>query len=177
MCAQERGARSLLSRHFCRGPSTLCSARAHAISCAACCALQSTFAVLNFHIARATIELHDTLYSEHHLPPGAAHLVARMQVWDVRNPSAPTAVLLGHSYPVRKLAFSPHVEPLLLSCSYDMTVRLWDVAAGEDPLINVWQHHSEFAVGVDWDVLSEGMVASCGWDATVRVWHRNGQPV
>jgi peroxin-7 len=58
-----------------------------------------------------------------------------------------------------------------------MTVRLWDISAGEDPLLNVWQHHAEFAVGIDWDVLVDGVVASCGWDATVRVWHRGAQPV
>lgn len=94
----------------------------------------------------------------------------------MRNPAKPTAVLLGHSYPVRKLAFSPHAEPLLLSTSYDMTVRLWDIAAAEDPLLNVWSHHAEFAVGVDWDVLAEGGIASCGWDACVYAWHMRGQP-
>jgi peroxin-7 len=95
-------------------------------------------------------------------------------VWDVRKPGAPTALLLGHSYPVRKLAFSPHAAPLLLSCSYDMTVRLWDTAAAEDPLVRVWGHHTEFAVGVDWDVLQEGGAASCGWDGSVHVWNYRG---
>jgi peroxin-7 len=99
-----------------------------------------------------------------------------MQVWDVRKPAAPTGVLLGHAYPVRHLCFSPHQQTMLLSCSYDMTVRMWDVATSADPLMRVWDHHVEFAVGVDWDVLSEGIVASCGWDACVYTWHCQGQP-
>ena len=58
---------------------------------------------------------------------GAKHCCA-LQVWDVRKPNAPTKVLLGHTYPVRKVAFSPHAAGLLLSCSYDMTVRLLDLS-------------------------------------------------
>lgn len=99
-----------------------------------------------------------------------------IKVWDVRSPNAPLTTLLGHTYPVRKVVFSPHAETLLASCSYDMTVRLWDVAAPEDALLNVWDHHSEFAVGLDWDVLTEGMLASGSWDTCVHTWHRNSDP-
>ena len=45
-----------------------------------------------------------------------------------------------------------------------------------DPLVRVWDHHSEFAVGLDWSVLSEGVIASCAWDETVAVWHTSGAP-
>jgi hypothetical protein len=33
------------------------------------------------------------------------------------------------SYAVRRVLFSPHSANLLLSCSYDMTVKLWDTAS------------------------------------------------
>lgn len=104
------------------------------------------------------------------------HYKLHSQVWDVRSPNTPLRVLRGHTYPIRRLAFSPHSETLLLSASYDMTVRLWNTSAPSDPLLNVWNHHAEFAVGIDWDVLSEGMIASCGWDACIATWHQQGQP-
>lgn len=65
---------------------------------------------------------------------------------------------------------------MLLSCSYDMTVRLWDVAAPEDALLRVWDHHTEFAVGIDFSNLEEGLVASAGWDERVFVWHQQQDP-
>lgn len=38
------------------------------------------------------------------------------------------------SYAVRRVLWSPHAEHLLASCSYDMTVKMWDVAA-PSPLV------------------------------------------
>ena len=37
-----------------------------------------------------------------------------------------------------------------------MTVRLWDYAAPEDALLAVWDHHTEFAVGLDMSLLQVG---------------------
>jgi peroxin-7 len=37
----------------------------------------------------------------------------------------PLAVLPGHAYAVRRLAWSPHLPDVLLSASYDMTCRVW----------------------------------------------------
>lgn len=85
-------------------------------------------------------------------------------------------MLAGHSYAVRRVAFSPHAETVLASSSYDMTVRLWDIAAPEEALIRVWDHHTEFAVGLDWSSLSEGLIASCGWDGMTWVWPSASDP-
>lgn len=68
--------------------------------------------------------------------------------------------------------FSPHAETILASCSYDMTVRLWDIAAPEDSQLRVWDHHTEFAVGLDFSSLSEGMLASTGWDEMTYFWNQ-----
>ncbi len=77
---------------------------------------------------------------------------------------------------MRKVLFSPHAEGLLASCSYDMSVRLWNFQAPEDALLRAWEHHSEFAVGLDLSTLQEGLMASTGWDEQVAVWHQQGVP-
>ena len=84
--------------------------------------------------------------------------------------------LLLCRYGVRKLLFSPHAESILASCSYDMTVRLWDVAAPEDALLKVWDHHTEFALGLDFSLHAEGMIASTGFDEHAFVWHQQSDP-
>ncbi len=60
------------------------------------------------------------------------HLVAvagvdrLIRTFDVRGGTGgPLAVLPGHAYAVRRLAWSPHLPDVLLSASYDMTCRVW----------------------------------------------------
>lgn len=80
-------------------------------------------------------------------------------------------------YAVRKVLFSPHTEHLLLSCSYDMTVRLWDVSSNiEDALLKTWDHHQEFVIGIDFSVHEPGVVGSVGWDGQLYLWHHDGDP-
>ena len=98
-----------------------------------------------------------------------------VRVWDVRTYRTPLAVLSGHGYAVRKLKFSPHARSFLVSCSYDMTVCAWDYMV-EDALIGRYDHHTEFAVGVDMSVLVEGLMASTGWDELVYVWQHGTDP-
>ena len=106
-----------------------------------------------------------------------------IRTWDLRAPQRPVAVLAGHEYAVRKIAWSPHLPDLLLSASYDMTCRVWtDGAAAEEPLaaaaaknvpreLGRMGRHSEFVTGVDWCLFgAEGWCASCGWDERVLVW-------
>lgn len=56
-----------------------------------------------------------------------------------------------------------------------MTVRLWDAGAPEDSLLSVWDHHTEFAVGLDFSSLAEGMLSSAGWDESVYVWNQRNR--
>ena len=63
-----------------------------------------------------------------------------IKLWDMRKASQPIAMLFGHRYPVKKVKFSPFSRDLLLSCSYDMTVKFWNVV---DP--GRWWGHGCFA--------------------------------
>lgn len=108
------------------------------------------------------------------------------------------ALLLGHEYAVRRLAWSPHAADILVSASYDMTVRLWTdgstmqsqpqpqpqppmegaggmgepVRAGVQ--LGVMNRHTEFATGVDWCLFGAGgWVATVGWDERLLCWDAN----
>jgi len=46
----------------------------------------------------------------------------------------------------------------------DMTMILWDYGRLEDPFVQRYAHHTEFALGVDFNIFVEGQVATCAWD-------------
>ncbi|RKF64906.1 Peroxisomal targeting signal 2 receptor [Erysiphe neolycopersici] len=93
-----------------------------------------------------------------------------IRTFDIKAPnSGPLTTLHGHQYAVRKLAWSPHLSDILISGSYDMTVRVWsDASAGE---LGSMTAHTEFATGVDWCLFgAEGWCASTAWDERILVW-------
>ncbi|PSS17101.1 hypothetical protein M430DRAFT_123156 [Amorphotheca resinae ATCC 22711] len=104
-----------------------------------------------------------------------------IRTFDIRNPKAgPLALLPGHEYAVRKLAWSPHLSDVLLSASYDMTCRVWtdgtsntqqDVFRGGGKELGRLGRHTEFVTGVDWCLFgAEGWCASVSWDQRLLVW-------
>ncbi len=92
-------------------------------------------------------------------------------------------LMAGHEYAVRRLAWSPHHSDILISGSYDMTVRVWSdkqttmpesrpagVQAGVE--LGLLYRHTEFVTGVDWCLFGDGSwVASVGWDERLLVWN------
>ncbi|KAI0421182.1 WD repeat domain-containing protein [Xylaria grammica] len=109
-----------------------------------------------------------------------------IRTFDIRNPSAgPASIMMGHDYAVRRLAWSPHAADILLSASYDMTVRLWtdgSTMAGSEstpPIkpglqLGIMNRHTEFVTGVDWCLFGVGgWVATVGWDERVLLWDAN----
>jgi len=108
-----------------------------------------------------------------------------LRTFDIRNPAqGPLSVMLGHQYAVRKLAWSPHASDVLISGSYDMTVRLWNDGSGaphepaQGPTLGaemgIMNRHTEFVTGVDWCLFGAGgWVASVGWDERVLLWDAN----
>ncbi|RDL35827.1 Uncharacterized protein BP5553_06439 [Venustampulla echinocandica] len=109
-----------------------------------------------------------------------------IRTFDLRNPQGgPVALLRGHDYAVRRVAWSPHLSDVLISASYDMTCRVWTdgTAIGQNAHLGNTAlgaggrelgrmgHHTEFATGVDWCLFgSEGWCASTAWDERVLVW-------
>lgn len=111
-----------------------------------------------------------------------------IRTFDIRAPQqGPAAIMPGHEYAVRKLAWSPHLSGLLLSASYDMTCRAWDdrsESQGDiDPMrmgpsgpvmgqeLGRMGQHTEFVTGVDWCLFgAEGWAASVAWDERLCVW-------
>eukprot|EP00898_Chlorokybus_atmophyticus_P000953 jgi/Chlat1/1859/Chrsp141S02191 len=81
-----------------------------------------------------------------------------IKVWDVRMPEREMTTLHGHTYAVRRVKCSPHRE------------------TPEDALIARYDHHTEFAVGMDMSVLVDGMLASTGWDEMTYVWQQGADP-
>lgn len=109
-----------------------------------------------------------------------------IRTFDIRNPNGgPMAVMQGHEYAVRKLAWSPHASDVLISASYDMTVRMWNDGSTQGPVagpggarvgqqMGIMNRHTEFVTGVDWCLFGVGgWVASVGWDERVLLWDAN----
>lgn len=105
-----------------------------------------------------------------------------VRVWDTRRPTAPTNELLGHDFAVRSVKWSPHSGDLLLSASYDTTVRAWTddptarhisrFADSPKGLRHVFSRHTEFAIDCDWSLWGQpGWVASVGWDSMLYIYH------
>ncbi|KAE9363747.1 peroxisomal targeting signal 2 receptor [Stipitochalara longipes BDJ] len=105
-----------------------------------------------------------------------------IRTFDLRNSRQPIAQLRGHEYAVRRLAWSPHLSDVLMSGSYDMSVKIWSDGTavgsyGSHPglrsarELGSMEAHTEFACGVDWCLFgAEGWVASASWDSRVLVW-------
>lgn len=107
-----------------------------------------------------------------------------IRTFDIRSPAAgPTSIMMGHDYAVRRLAWSPHAADILISTSYDMTVRLWTdgstMGAAQPSVkpgvqLGIMNRHTEFVTGVDWCLFGVGgWVATVGWDERLLLWDAN----
>lgn len=143
----------------------------------------------------AEILTHDwNKYSDSVIATGGVDRALR--TFDLRSPYAgPVALMTGHEYAVRRLAWSPHASDVLVSASYDMTVRTWTDGSrtgqagpigGPPPPpdtkqpvrmgveLGLMNRHTEFVTGVDWCLFGAGgWVASVGWDERVLLWDAN----
>ncbi|KAG7880641.1 hypothetical protein KL905_002615 [Ogataea polymorpha] len=120
-----------------------------------------------------------------------------IKVWDLRmipnvqhhvlgtaNKTGPSSVnrFIGHDFAVRKVSWSPHYSDTLLSCSYDMTCRVWKDQTDNNArfmnnrlwhgrsLLKTFDKHKEFVIGCDWSLWGSGFAASVGWDEMCYIW-------
>ncbi|CDK25477.1 unnamed protein product [Kuraishia capsulata CBS 1993] len=112
---------------------------------------------------------------------GVAHAGSPLQPHHNVGPT-PLNRFIGHDFAIRNIAWSPHSGDKLLSCSYDMTCRVWNDQTDDkarflnktnhgQACVNVFGRHREFVVGCDWSLWGEpGWVASTGWDEMVYIW-------
>jgi WD40 repeat protein len=58
----------------------------------------------------------------------------------------------------------------------DMSLCIWDIAA-ENALSHQYDQHTEFVIGMDFNMFIENQIASCSWDQYVCVWEIGQKPV
>jgi WD40 repeat protein len=74
--------------------------------------------------------------------------------------------LRGHTGPVRSISLCPD-ERLIVSGSSDSTVRVWEVATGQQ--VRVLEGHTRNVRNVAWSRDGQYIVSG-SFDRTVRVW-------
>ena len=74
----------------------------------------------------------------------------------------------AHEGYVRSLAVHP-IENLLLSCSDDFTIKLWNISTN-CTLIKTFDFHSGLVMDVKWNPRENNTFASCSMDGTVVFW-------
>ncbi|KAL5457367.1 hypothetical protein EMCRGX_G034616 [Ephydatia muelleri] len=108
-------------------------------------------------------------YNEYLLFTGGVDCAVKL--WDIRQLGAPLHLLMGHGQAVRRVRASPHDPNIIASCSYDFTVRLWNIGTGQlgGGLLDIIAHHTEFTYGLDFSLHDPGMIADCSWDQTIKL--------
>ncbi len=57
-----------------------------------------------------------------------------------------------------------------------MSTCIWDTSASvEDSLVARYEHHTEFVLGCDFNLMIDGRFADCSWDETVSVYDLSKQ--
>mmetsp|Transcript_9423 Transcript_9423/g.15392 ORF Transcript_9423/g.15392 Transcript_9423/m.15392 type:complete len:342 (-) Transcript_9423:1300-2325(-) len=144
------------------------------------CSGDSTVKIFDTNQPRsvATIRAHEgevlavdwNKYNEFCFASGSVDRTVR--VFDIRQPMRPMVVLAGHQYAIRRLKCSPHDEHVIATVSYDMSACVWNIQR-EDSLLLKCEHHSEFVMGVDFNLFRPGQLATCSWDEHVCVFDMN----
>ncbi len=85
----------------------------------------------------------------------------------------PVIKLNGHQLSAKKCMFSPFFGSILGTVGYDMNVIMWDTK--KNAPVNIFKHHREFAMGIDFSVFDNKKIATTSWDRTMWIfnWDEN----
>ncbi|KXN72150.1 WD40 repeat-like protein [Conidiobolus coronatus NRRL 28638] len=95
-----------------------------------------------------------------------------VKAWDLRDLRRELVSHKCHDYAIRRVKCSPHANGVIGTASYDMTARLWDLnrlQRGNNPALYVHDVHSEFVLGLDFNLYVPGQVATCSWDEKINL--------
>lgn len=104
-------------------------------------------------------------YSDRILASGSADMTIRL--FDISMPTTPLQVLRGHRRAARRLRWSPFSRDMIVSCGYDMTLRVWNTASLY-PLVATDESYPEFVCGLDLSQRTDGLMAVGCWDSSLR---------
>uniref|UniRef100_UPI003AAE8195 coronin-7-like isoform X2 n=1 Tax=Centroberyx gerrardi TaxID=166262 RepID=UPI003AAE8195 len=98
---------------------------------------------------------------------------AKIRVWQVPDGgltetlTEPEVILQGHTEKIYSIKFHPLASGLLVSSSYDQTVRVWDLEAGEQ--VNLLTGHQDQVFGMAWSPDGKLLATVCK-DGKVRIY-------
>ncbi|KAI1884438.1 hypothetical protein AGOR_G00226400 [Albula goreensis] len=98
---------------------------------------------------------------------------AKIRVWQVpkgglvETLTEPECVLQGHTEKIYSIKFHPQAAGLMASSSYDLTVRLWDLDAGEE--VKLLKGHQDQIFGMAWSPDGQFLATVCK-DGKVRIY-------
>jgi WD40 repeat protein len=78
-------------------------------------------------------------------------------------------ILTGHSSGVSAMAYLVNAD-LLATCSYDKTIKLWNLKSNGE-LKKTFKGHTSCISSIV--VLPSGDIATCSWDTTIKIWNTN----
>ena len=76
---------------------------------------------------------------------------------------------LGHDQAVRKIVSCPFDANRFLSCSYDKTVRSWNMH--QELKHEKLEHHPEFVYGLDLSPFEQFLAVDCSWDCEAKIFN------
>lgn len=104
---------------------------------------------------------------------------AKIRVWQVpegglkETLTEPELILQGHTEKIYSIKFHPLASGLLVSSSYDLSVRLWDLDSGEQ--VKVLTGHEDQVFGMAWSPDGKLLATVCK-DGKVRIYDPRKSP-